>query len=98
MQKMKNDYKQMGLDKLCKKLTYKKAGGTSTGPMSLEEKKDFIAHQAFVKQVSKDNDLARAYPQKEIKKGLSVKPWLCCQHDAQHIEPKWRHVVKHIGW
>jgi predicted ribosome quality control (RQC) complex YloA/Tae2 family protein len=38
MQKMKNDYKQMGLDELCKKLTNKKAGGMSTGPMSLEER------------------------------------------------------------
>jgi hypothetical protein len=64
MQKMKNDYKQMGLDVLRKKLTYKKAGGTSSGPMSLEEKKDFFTHQAFVKQASKDNDLARAYQQK----------------------------------
>jgi hypothetical protein len=68
MQKMKNNYKQMGLDELHEKLTNKKAGGTSSGPMSLEEKKYFVSHQASVKQASKDNDLARAYKQKEIKK------------------------------
>jgi exonuclease VII large subunit len=68
MQKMKNDYKQMGLEELCENVANKKAGGTSSGPMSLEEKKDFVSHQAFVKQASKDNDLARAYKQKEIKK------------------------------
>jgi hypothetical protein len=69
MQKMKNDYKQMvGLDELYKKLTNKKAGGTSSGPMSLEEKKDGVTRQAFVKQASKDNDLAQDYQQKEIKK------------------------------
>jgi hypothetical protein len=68
MQKMKNDYKQMGLDELRKKLTNKRAGGTSSKPMSLEEKKQFVTHQAFVKQVSKDNDLACAFKQKEIKK------------------------------
>jgi hypothetical protein len=61
---MKNDYKQMGLDKLREKLTNKKAGGTSSGPMSLEEKKDFVTHQASVKQVNKDNDLACVYKQK----------------------------------
>jgi hypothetical protein len=59
MRKMKNDCKQMGLDKLCGKFTNKKADGTSSGPtMSLEEKKDFVSHHAFVKQASKDNDLA----------------------------------------
>jgi chromosome segregation ATPase len=68
MQKMKNDYKQMGLDELREKLTKKKTGGSSSGPMSLEEKKDFVSHQALVKQAGKDNDLARAVKQKEIKK------------------------------
>jgi chromosome segregation ATPase len=72
MQKMKNDYKQMGLDELREKLTEKKTGGSSSlassGPMSLEEKKDFVSHQALVKQAGKDNDLARAVKQKEIKK------------------------------
>jgi hypothetical protein len=54
-----NDYKQMGLDELHKNLTNKKAaGGMSSGPMRLEEKTDFISHQGFVKQASKDNDLA----------------------------------------
>jgi hypothetical protein len=64
MQKMKNNYKQMGLEELCKKLTNKKAGGTSSGPRSLEEKKGFVTHQAFVKQASKDNNLAQAYQKK----------------------------------
>jgi hypothetical protein len=68
MQKMKNDYKQLGLDKLPEKLNIKKAGGASDGPMSLEQKKDFDSHQAFVKQASKDIDLACAFQQKEIKK------------------------------
>jgi hypothetical protein len=68
MQKMKNDYKQMGLGELHEKLMNKKAGGTSSGPMSQEEKKDFVSHQAFVKQASKDNNLACAYKQNEIKK------------------------------
>jgi chromosome segregation ATPase len=68
MQKMKNEYKQMGLDELREKLTKKKTGGSSSGPMSLEEKKDFVSHQALVKQAGKDNDLARAVKQKEIKK------------------------------
>jgi transcriptional regulator with AAA-type ATPase domain len=68
MQKMKNNYKQMGLDELREKFTNKKAGGTSSGPMSLEEKKDFVSHQAFVKQASKDNNLDSAYKQTEIKK------------------------------
>jgi hypothetical protein len=36
--------------------------------MSLEEKKDFVSHQAFVKQQSKDNDLARAHQQKDLKR------------------------------
>jgi hypothetical protein len=58
MQKMKNNYKQMGLDQLHEKLTNKKTGGSSSGPMSLEEKKDCFIHQAFAKQASKDNDLA----------------------------------------
>jgi hypothetical protein len=56
---MKNQHKQMGLDELC---------GGATGPMSLEQKMDFVSHQAFVKQQGKDFDLARAYHQKEIKK------------------------------
>jgi hypothetical protein len=68
MQKMKNGYKQLGLDELCEKLNNKKAGGASNGPMSLEHKKDFVSHQAFVKQVSKDANLAHAFQQKEIKK------------------------------
>jgi hypothetical protein len=41
--------------------------------MSLEQKMDFVSHQAFVKQQGKDADLARAYHQKEIK-GHSVQP------------------------
>jgi hypothetical protein len=61
MQKVKNNYKQMGMDELWEKLTYKKAGGTSSGPISLEKEKDFVTHQAFVKQASKENDLARVY-------------------------------------
>jgi hypothetical protein len=70
MQQMKNDHKQLGLDELREKIDNKKAGGGggSSGLMSLEQKKDFVSHQAFVKQVSKDSDLAQAYHQKEVKK------------------------------
>jgi chromosome segregation ATPase len=69
MQRMKNQHKKMGLDELCKKLDNKKAsGGTSSGPMSLEEKMDFVSHQAMVKQQGKDADLARAFQQKQIKR------------------------------
>ncbi len=69
MQRMKNQHKQMGLDELREKLTNKKAsGGATEGPMSLEQKMDFVSHQAFVKQQGKDADLAQAYHQKEIKK------------------------------
>jgi hypothetical protein len=35
---------------------------------------------------------------RDQEKGRSVQPWLCCQHDAQHIQPQRRHVVKHISW
>ncbi len=68
---MKNEHEKMGLDELREKLSIKKAAGRRTssgGPMSLEKKKDFVSHQAYVKQISKDKDLARAYEQKEIKK------------------------------
>jgi cellobiose-specific phosphotransferase system component IIA len=65
---MKNQHKQMGLDELCEKLTNKKSSGGATGPMSLEQKMDFVTHQAYVKQQSKDANLAHAYHQKEIKK------------------------------
>jgi hypothetical protein len=72
MQKMKNDYKQMGLEELREKLTNKKAGGGGggggNGAMTLEAKKAFVTHQAFVKQQGKDADLARSFHQKEIKK------------------------------
>jgi chromosome segregation ATPase len=68
MQRMKNQHKQMGLDELREKLTNKKSSGGATGPMSLEQKMDFVTHQAHVKQQSKDADLARAYHQKEMKK------------------------------
>ncbi len=36
--------------------------------MNLEEKKDFVTHQALLKQQGKDSDLARAIHQKEVKK------------------------------
>jgi hypothetical protein len=44
MQRIKNDYKQLGLDELRERLVNKKAGGVSNGPMSLEMKKDFVTH------------------------------------------------------
>jgi chromosome segregation ATPase len=70
MQRMKNEYKQLGLDELRVKFVNKKAGGggRSSGTMNLEEKKDFITHQALLKQQGKDSDLARAIHQKEVKK------------------------------
>jgi hypothetical protein len=68
MQRMKNQHKQMGLDELCKKHTNKKSSGGATRPMSLEQKMDFVSHQAFIKQQGKDANLACAYHQKEIKK------------------------------
>jgi hypothetical protein len=62
-------YEQLGLDKLCKKCINKKAGGGgSNGPLNLKQKKDFVTHQALVKQQSKDSDLAQAIHQKEVKK------------------------------
>jgi hypothetical protein len=36
--------------------------------LNLKQKKDFVTHQAFVKQPSKDSNLARAIHQKEVKK------------------------------
>jgi hypothetical protein len=70
MQQMKNDYKQLGLDKLREKCVNKKAGGggRSSGTMNLEKKKDFVTHQALLKQQGKDSDLAWAIHQKEVKK------------------------------
>jgi hypothetical protein len=69
MKKMKNDYQKMGLDELCEKITNKKACGVGgNGPMSLEFKKAFVTHQAYVKQQSKDADLAHAFQQKGVKK------------------------------
>ena len=69
MKKMKNDYQKMGLDELCEKITNKKACGVGgNGPMSLEFKKAFVTHQAYVKQVSKDANPVCALQQKEIKK------------------------------
>jgi hypothetical protein len=70
MQRMKNNYKQLGLDELREKLVNKKkvGGSSKAGAMTLEEKKDFVSHQAFVKQASKDSDVARAFQQKEIKR------------------------------
>jgi hypothetical protein len=56
---LKNKYKQLGLDKLQEIIVNKKAGGGgSSGPLNLEQKKDFVTHQAFKKQQSKDSNLA----------------------------------------
>jgi hypothetical protein len=51
MQQMKNKDKQLGLDKLREKSVNKKAGGggQSSGTMNLEEKKNFVTHQALLK-------------------------------------------------
>jgi hypothetical protein len=62
---MKNQHKQMGLDELCNKLTNKKSGSGSNGPMSLEQKMDFVSHQAYVRQGCR---YCSAFHQKEIKK------------------------------
>ena len=60
MQRMKNEYKQLGLDELREKFSNKKSGGggRSSGTMNLAEKKDFVTHQALLKQQGKDSDLA----------------------------------------
>jgi hypothetical protein len=60
MQRMKNKYKQLGLDELREKVSNKKSGGggRSSGTMNLAEKKDFVTHQAFLKQQGKDSNLA----------------------------------------
>jgi chromosome segregation ATPase len=70
MQRMKNANKQMGLDELREKMSSRKegGGGGKGGPMSLEAKKEFVTHQAFIKQQSKDADLARAVLKKDNKK------------------------------
>jgi hypothetical protein len=66
---LKDKYKQLGLDKLREKIVNKKAGGGgSSGPVNLEQKKDFVTHQAFVKQQSKDSNVTQAIHQKEVKK------------------------------
>jgi hypothetical protein len=80
---LKNKYKQLGLDELREKFVNKKAcGGGSNEPLTLEQKKDFVTHQAFVKQQSKDSNLAKAIHQKEVKKKmcnatLDLQPTCC---------------------
>jgi hypothetical protein len=75
MQKMKNNYKQLGLNKLREKLTNKKVGGaTSNGSMSLEHKKDFVMHQAC-ETGEQESQSCSCFPAKRDKKeGHSVKP------------------------
>jgi hypothetical protein len=69
MQKMKNDYKQLGLDELHKNLTNIMAGGaTSNGPTRAWNTRKTFMHQAYLKQVSKAANLFCVFQQKEVKK------------------------------
>jgi hypothetical protein len=70
MQRMKNESKQLGLDKLREKLLNKNSDGEgrASGTMNLAEKEDFVTHQTILKHQGKDSDLARAIHQKEVKK------------------------------
>ncbi len=69
MQRMKNEYKQLGLDELREKFSNKKSGGggRSSGTMNLE-KKGLCDPSSLLKQQGKDSDLAWAIHQKEVKK------------------------------
>lgn len=70
MQRMKNEYRQLGLEDSREKSETKKAGagGGSSGALNLQQKMDFVSHQNMVKQAGKDSDLARLISKKEAKK------------------------------